>query len=147
MSLILDSLTDSMKTAMKAGDKARLSAVRMLISSIKYALVDTPDLSEEKIIELLRKESKKRRESVEAYRSGGREELAMQEEYEVGVIAEYLPSQMSEDEVRVIVEKMLNGKGLTMTNIGEAMKLVLPELKGKADGGMVSKVVREILSK
>lgn len=145
MSFILDSLTDSMKTAMKAGDKARLSAVRMLISSIKYALVDTPDLSEEKIIELLRKESKKRRESVEAYRSGGREELAKQEEYEVGVIAEYLPSQMSEEEVRVIIEKMLNGKGLTMTNIGEAMKLVLPELKGKADGGMVSKVVREII--
>lgn len=147
MSVILDSLTDSMKTAMKAGDKARLSAVRMLISSIKYALVDTPDMSEEKIIELLRKESKKRRESVEAYRSAGRAELAAIEEYEVGVIAEYLPSQMSEEDVKAKVEALIGGKGLTIANIGEAMKIVLAELKGKADGGMVNKAVREILAK
>lgn len=147
MSKILDSLMDSMKTAMKAGDKPRLSAVRMLISTIKYALVDAPDITEEKIVELLRKEGKKRRESVEAYRSAGREELAAIEEYELSVIEEYLPAQMSEEDVRAKVEALLGGKGLTIANIGEAMKIVLPELKGKADGGMVSKVVREILSK
>lgn len=142
---ILAQLTEDMKVAMKAKDSARLSAVRMLISAIKYAMVDTPEMSEEAVAIVLAKEAKKRRESIAAYRSGGREELAKAEEAELAVIQQYLPEQMSEEEVRRVITTVLQGK--TGLNIGEAMKLVLGELKGKADGGVVARIVKELLTR
>lgn len=142
---ILAKLTEEMKTAMKARDSARLSAVRMLISSLKYALVDKPEMTEADEVAILTKEAKKRRESVLAYRSGGREELAKTEEFELSVIEQYLPKMMSEEEVRRIASDRLQGK--SEINIGEAMKIILGELKGQADSAVVAKVVKELLSK
>ncbi len=142
---ILSQLTEEMKVAMKARDSARLSAVRMLISALKYALVDKPEMTEADEVAILTKEAKKRRESVLAYRSGGREELAKTEEFELSVIEQYLPKMMSEEEVREVVSSKLSGK--TGLVIGDAMKLVLTELKGKADSSTVAKVVKELLSK
>lgn len=139
---ILESLTEDMKTAMKASDKASLSAIRMLISAIKYAMVDTPNISEEAVIAVLTKEAKKRRESVLAYRNAGREELAKSEEFELSVISKYLPKMMSEEEVRAKLATLdLKGK-----QIGEAMKLAMAATKGQADGGVVSSIVKEIMS-
>ena len=142
---ILAKLTEEMKTAMKAHDSARLSAVRMLISALKYALVDKPEMTEADEVAILTKEAKKRRESVLAYRSGGREELAKTEEFELSVIEQYLPKMMSEEEVRRIASDRLQGK--SEINIGEAMKMILGELKGQADSADVAKVVKELLSK
>ena len=142
---ILAKLTEEMKTAMKARDSARLSAVRMLISALKYALVDKPEMTEADEVAILTKEAKKRRESVLAYRSGGREELAKTEEFELSVIVQYLPKMMSEEEVRRIASDRLQGK--SEINIGEAMKMILGELKGQADSADVAKVVKELLSK
>lgn len=142
---ILAKLTEEMKTAMKARDSARLSAVRMLISALKYALVDKPEMTEADEVAILTKEAKKRRESVLAYRSGGREELAKTEEFELSVIEQYLPKMMSEEEVRRIASDRLQGK--SEINIGEAMKMILGELKGQADSADVAKVVKELLSK
>lgn len=142
---ILAKLTEEMKTAMKARDSARLSAVRMLISALKYALVDKPEMTEADEVAILTKEAKKRRESVLAYRSGGREELAITEEFELSVIEQYLPKMMSEEEVRRIASDRLQGK--SEINIGEAMKIILGELKGQADSAVVAKVVKELLSK
>lgn len=142
---ILQKLTDEMKVAMKARDSARLSAVRMLISSLKYALVDKPEMTEADELAILTKEAKKRWESVLAYRSGGREELAKTEEFELSVIEQYLPKMMSEEEVREVASAKLEGK--SGINIGEAMKLVLGELKGRADSSVVAKVVKELLTK
>lgn len=142
---ILAKLTEEMKTAMKARDSARLSAVRMLISALKYALVDKPEMTEADEVAILTKEAKKRRESVLAYRSGGREELAKTEEFELSVIEQYLPKMMSEEEVRRIASDRLQGK--SEINIGEAMKIILGELKGQADSAVVAKVVKELLSK
>lgn len=144
---ILAKLTEEMKTAMKARDAARLSAVRMLISSLKYALVDKPEMTEEDEVAVLTKEAKKRRESVLAYRSGGREELAKTEEFELSVIEQYLPKMMSEEEVRGKAQQLLSNNESRITNIGEAMKLVLGELKGQADSSVVAKVVKELLTK
>ena len=135
-----------MKVAMKARDSARLSAVRMLISALKYALVDKPEMTEADEVAILTKEAKKRRESVLAYRSGGREELAKTEEFELSVIEQYLPKMMSEEEVREKAQQLLSNNESRITNIGDAMKLVLGELKGQADSSMVAKVVKELLN-
>ena len=138
---ILVSLTDEMKSAMKARDAARLSAIRMLISAIKYAMVDNPGLDDDGILAVLSKEAKKRREAIEAYRSAGREEQAKGEEFELAIIESYLPKKLTEDEVRTKLAKInLSGK-----NMGEAMKLAMAELKGGAEGGVVSRIVKELL--
>lgn len=140
---ILSQLTEDMKVAMKARDSARLSAVRMLISALKYALVDKPEMTEADEVAILTKEAKKRRESVLAYRSGGREELAKTEEFELSVIEQYLPKMMSEEEVREklsVISSQWTGK-----HMGEVMKIALGELKGQADSGTVAKVVKGIL--
>ena len=142
---ILSQLTEEMKVAMKARDLARLSAVRMLISALKYALVDKPEMTEADEVAILTKEAKKRRESVLAYRSGGREELAKTEEFELSVIEQYLPKMMSEEEVKgklSVISGQWAGK-----NMGEVMKMALAELKGQADSAVVAKVVKELLSK
>lgn len=143
---ILTQLTEDMKNAMRAHDSARLSAIRMLISAIKYAMVDTPDMDELAVTAVLSKEAKKRREAVVAYRDAGREEQAKAEEFELGLIEQYLPKMMSEDEVR----NQLTASGAQLAaaaNFGEAMKMAMTELKGKAEGGVVSKVVKEMLAR
>lgn len=143
---LVSRLTDDMKTAMKSGEKTRLSAIRMLISAVRYVSIDKGELSDEQVIEILTREAKKRKESVEAYRNAGREEQARAEEFELSVISEYLPTLMSEDEVRVNVERILN-KEQGIANMGQAIGLVMKELKGKADGAVVSKIVKEIVEK
>jgi uncharacterized protein YqeY len=141
---ILTTLQDEMKIAMKARDQVRLDALRLLVSAIKYAEVDSPNLTDEQIGEVLKKEAKKRREAIEAYQKAGRTESAEKEQYELTMIEAYLPKMMSEDEVR---EKVLSMKEQVVSkNMGEAMKLVMGELKGQAEGGVVSKVVKEILA-
>jgi len=146
---ILNTLTDEMKNAMKARDQVRLDAIRMLISAIKYAMVDLraqagkPDLDEAGMMAVLAKEAKKRREAVEAYRAAGRSESADKEQFELTLIEGYLPKMMSEEE---IVEKLGTVKEQLMgKNMGEAMKLAREILGAGAEGGVVAKVVKELL--
>lgn len=137
---LLDRLTEEMKTALKAGEKARLMTIRSLISAIKYAQVDQPELTQEGMVAVLQKEAKKRREASEAYQAGGRVEAAAKEEQELAVIEEYLPKGMSEEEIRELVTQAVKSKG----NIfGEVMKEVMAQVKGRADGGLVAKLVKE----
>lgn len=139
---LLEQLTNDMKTAMKAGDRQRLNAIRLLVSSLKYALVDEPELDNDGMVKILRIEAKKRRESIVAFRNAGREEQALGEEYELQLIEEYLPKQMEESEVRNVVKRIVNSEKVG-ANFGEMMKEVMEELKGKADGGMVARIVKE----
>ncbi len=139
---LLTQLTDEMKTAMKSGDKKRLSIMRMLISAIRYAKIDNPEMDKDGEIKVLQKEAKKRRESIEAYKQAGRDEQRIIEEEELKVIEEYLPVMMGEDEVRKVVERIV--KEGDFANFGMVMNGVMKELKGKADGGMVSKMVKEV---
>ena len=139
---LLSQLTDEMKTAMKSGDKKRLSTIRMLISAIRYAQIDTPEMTKEDEIKVLQKEAKKRRESIVAYREADRaEQLAIGED-ELKLIEEYLPTMMGEEEVRAKVKEIVeNGE---YANFGMVMNAVMKELKGKADGSVVSRMVKEV---
>ena len=139
---LLSQLTDEMKTAMKSGDKKRLSTIRMLISAIRYAQIDTPEMTKEDEIKVLQKEAKKRRESIVAYREADRAEQLAIEEDELKLIEEYLPTMMGEEEVRAKVKEIIgNGE---YANFGMVMNAVMRELKGKADGSVVSRMVKEL---
>jgi hypothetical protein len=139
---ILTVLQDEMKVAMKARDQARLDALRLMVSSIKYAQVDLPGITDEQIVEVLKKEAKKRRESIVAYKDGGRTELADKEQYELTLIEEYLPKMMGEDEVRAKVKTAL--EAAKPANFGMAMNAAMKVIGKDAEGGMVAKVVKEL---
>ena len=140
---ILTNLQDEMKTALKAQDSRRLSAIRMLISAIKYVQVDKPDLDDAGMLAVLSKEAKKRREAIEAYTAAGRTEQAAGEQYELTLIEGYLPKQLTTEEIRAKLEAIRDQ--LAGKNMGEAMKVAMAELKGQAEGGVVSGIVRELL--
>lgn len=144
MSLLI-TLQDEMKVAMKARDQLRLNALRLIVSAIRYALVDSPNLSDEQMVEVMKKEAKKRREAIEAYKGAGRDEQMEKEQYELTLIENYLPKTMSEEEVRERVKGLLSN-GVT-GNFGEVMKMVMKEMKGQAEGEVVSKIVKELLTK
>ena len=141
---ILTDLQDQMKTAMRSHDQARLDALRLMVSAIKYVVVDKPDLDDEGMVAVLSKEAKKRRESIVAYKAAGREEQAEQEQYELNLIEDYLPKMMSEDEVRAKVKEALEaGKP---ENFGMAMNVAMKAVGKGAEGAMVSKIVKELFN-
>lgn len=142
---LLNVLQDEMKLAMKAHDQARLDALRLMVSSIKYAQVDIPNISDEQIVEVLKKEAKKRREAIVAYKDAQRLELAEKEQYELSLIEEYLPKMMSEDEVRNLVKKAL--EDAKPDNFGMAMNVSMKAVGKGADGATVSKIVKELFGK
>lgn len=152
MSLQQDILSD-LKKAMKAKQQDRLRVLR----SIKAALLEREiserkggektELNDEQVIEVLMKAAKQRKDSIEQYKEGGREELAEQEEEELEIIESYLPEMMSEDEVRDAARKKIDQMGASdMSDMGKVMGALMGELKGKAEGAVVSKVVKEELS-
>ena len=144
MSILID-LQEQMKIAMKARDQSRLDAIRLMVSSIKYAQVDLPDITDEQIVEVLKKEAKKRRESIEAYKGAGRTELAEKEQYELTLIEEYLPKMMSEDAVRSIVKEAL--EAAKPENFGMAMNAAMKAVGKGAEGAVVAKMVKELFQK
>jgi hypothetical protein len=136
-----------MKAAMKAGEKERLSTLRMLISALQYEEVAKgKPLEEADYLTILQREVKKRKEAAEAFRNGGREENALKEEREAVILQGYLPQQMGEAEVRaaieaVIAEKSLSGKA----QMGMLMKEMMARFKGKVDGKAVQALAGEYL--
>ncbi len=145
--MIRDKLTEDMKTAMKAGDKLRLSVVRMLLSELKNERIaqgkDLDDAAERKVLSGY---AKKRREAMEAARAGGREEIAAREQQECDITMSYLPRQLSDDEVRDVVRKHLEAAGGPGPQaFGVVMKSVMAEIGGQADGKLVSSLVRELM--
>lgn len=139
---LLTTLQDEMKNAMKSRDQARLDALRLMVSSIKYAQVDSPNITDEQIVAVLQKEAKKRRESIEAYKSAGRAELQAKEEFELKLIEEYLPKSISEDEVRALVKTAL--ESAKPDNFGMAMNVAMKAVAGQSNGAVVSKIVKEL---
>jgi uncharacterized protein YqeY len=142
---LLDTLQDEMKSAMKSRDQARLDALRFIVSAIRYFQVDNPNLTDEQITEVLKKEAKKRRESIVAYKAAGRDELLAKEEYELGIIEEYLPKMMSEDEVRAKVKEAL--ELAKPDNFGLAMNAAMKAVGKEAEGSMVARIVKETFGK
>lgn len=139
---LLSTLQDEMKAAMRSRDQARLDALRLLVSAIRYVEVDSPNLSDEQIIGVLQKEAKKRQEAIEAYQSAGRDEQAAKERYELSLIESYLPKMMSEDEVRTKVKEALDLA--KPDNFGMAMNVAMKAVEGQSNGAVVSKIVKEL---
>ena len=103
------------------------------------------EVNGDKLLEILKSMAKKRRESIEAYESAGRQELADREKEELKIIESYLPEQMSEDDVRREVEKIVSAEGFSKADFGKAMGAVMALLKGKADGAMAGRILKEVL--
>ncbi len=145
--MIRDQLTDDMKAALKAGDKLRLSVVRMLISELKNErIAQGKDLDEASERKVLTGYAKKRKEAMDAARSGGREEIAAREQQELDITMSYLPRQLNDDELRTIVRRHVESSGAPGAQaFGAVMKAVMTEVGGQADGKLVSALVREIL--
>ena len=133
--------------AMKAGDKERLSTVRMLMSAIKYKEVDAHrDLNDEETIAVISTLVKQRQDSIEQFTKGNRLDLVEKESKELAVLRTYLPPQLSEAEVRDIIKKAVAETGAAgQKDMGKLMKVVMPQVKGKADGKMVNDIVKELL--
>jgi len=144
---IQDQLLDAMKVAMKAKDSLRLTTIRMARTALKNVEIDTrQELDEAAAIKVLSTLVKQRREAAEAYRET-RPELAEKEELEVAVLQEFLPAQLSEAEIEAVVAKAIVESGAdSMKAMGAVMKLVTPQTTGRADGKLVSNLVRKLLA-
>jgi len=143
-------LDADMKDAMRAKDQLRLDVVRAVKSAIKYREVEGDKavvLDEAAILQVVGSEIKKRRDSVEQYRAGGREELARKEEAEVAILQVYLPAQLSAEELARKVDEAVARTGAKgPKDMGAVMKALLPEVQGKADGKVVSELVKQKLA-
>lgn len=141
-----------LKQAMKDKDQDKLRVLRSLKAKIlEKEISERKDgeatISDEQTIEVLMKAAKQRKESIEQFQSGGREDLVENEEKELEIIDSYLPKMLSEEEVRDIARQKIEALGAeTMADMGKVMGVMMQELKGKAEGGTVSKVVKEELS-
>jgi uncharacterized protein YqeY len=142
------SITDAMKDALRARDKARLSTLRLVVAELKRVEVDERiDLAEDRIISILDKMIKQRRDSVKQYTDGGRPELADAEAAEITVIQEFMPKALSEGEITAIVDKAIADEGAaSMQDMGKVMNAVRPQLAGRADMAVVSQLVKQQLS-
>jgi uncharacterized protein YqeY len=145
-----EKLSEDLKNAMKSGDKIRLEVVRMLQTMLRRREIERKgegkELTEEDEIQVIKSEIKKRKEAIELFEKGGRIDLAEKEKRELEILNEYLPKQMSEEEIRGFVEKIIQETGAVgQKDFGKVMGLVMRELKGKADGSLVQKIVKEKL--
>jgi uncharacterized protein len=140
---LLEQIQDDVKTAMKAGEKGRVRALRLVASELQKAAKDGQ--SDE--VEVLQRERKRRLEAAEAYRDGGRDEMAADEEQEAEIISGYLPEPLSDDELGAIVGDAVAESGASSPQeMGKVMSVVMPQVKGRADGKRVSAAVREKLT-
>ncbi len=146
---IKEQLSVAMKEAMKARDSLPLGAIRMVRSAIKNREIDERrELEDQEVIAVLSTLAKQRRDSIEAYRENGRIDLAEKEEAELAVIQEFLPRQLSEEEVAGIIESAVHETGAdSMKDMGRVMKIVVPETTGRADGRLVSEMVKSRLAR
>jgi uncharacterized protein YqeY len=143
MAATMDKMKADMKAAMKSKEKEKLGTIRMLLSSLKNAEIDAGgELSEDDIIGVLSTEAKKRREAAQAYRDGDRDELADKEEAELAVVEEYLPKQLSDDEIAELVDEVIAQTGAsTKADMGKVMGPMMGKVKGRADGSKVKDIV------
>jgi uncharacterized protein YqeY len=141
-------IKEDMKFAMKAGDKDRLKVIRLIMAAIKQVEVDSrEELDETGVLGVLNKMVKQRRDSVEAFEKGGREDLAAIERDEIGVLENYLPEQLSADDLAGLVDEVIAATGAaSIRDMGKVMGQIKARAAGRADMGAVSAVVKERLN-
>ncbi len=141
-------LMEDLKTSMKNKDKIKKNAITLIRSSIKQQEVDTrKDLNDEDIIEIMSKQIKQKKNSIEDFRKGNREDLIELTKEEISILENYMPEQLSDDELEDIVKTAIEEtKAETRRDIGKVMSQVMPLVKGRADGNQVNKIVMKYLN-
>lgn len=142
-----DRVSEDLKTAMRARDRNRLDALRMLLTSIKNKEVELGhDLTDEEFVQVVATEVKRRKEAADAYDQAGRPELFQKERAEQEILEAYMPEQLTEDEVRALVDEAMSATGASGPgDLGKVMGYVMGKGKGRIDGGVVNRLVRERL--
>ena len=148
MSELKNQITEAMKNAMRQRAKERLSAIRLIQAEIKRIEVDERiELSDERVLAILDKMVKQRRDSIKQYTDGGRPELAAIEQAEIEVIQEFLPAALTEDEINALIAEAMDATNAnSMQDMGKVMGMLKPKLQGRADMGAVSGLIRKQLS-
>lgn len=146
--MLLDKITEDLKSAQLAKDVVKISTLRMLLSEINYAQIRLRhDLSEDEVVTVIQKEVKKRWEASEAFRAGGREEMAQKEEAEAEILKSYLPAQMDQEELQKVVEEAITEVGAqSIQEMGKVMGLVRAKVGSRVDPARISKEVKEKLN-
>jgi uncharacterized protein YqeY len=140
---LAERVKEDLTTAMKAGERERVGALRLVLSELQKAAKEGGDDE----VTVLRRERKRRREAAEAFRKGDRPELAEQEDSEAAIIEAYLPAEMSDDELRAIVEDAVRESGAeSPRDMGKVMPVAMAAVHGRADGKRVSQLVKDALT-
>lgn len=144
-------LREELKQSMLARNELKTSVLRMLLSALNYYEIQKGgagyEATDEDVLAVIQKEAKQRRDSIEEFKKANRLELVDKEAKELEMLQAYLPTQMSEEEIKALVKEAVAQTGAkTIADIGKVMGALMPKVKGKADGGLVSKIVKESLS-
>lgn len=143
--MIKDNIQQSINNALKAGNKVEVSALRFVMSQIKYEeIAKQKELTDGEVVSLIQKEIKKRKDAVEMFKKGNRDDLVKDEEAQIVVIQKYLPQQLTEEELGKIIDEVINNAG-GEKNEGKIIGLVIVKVKGKTDGSTIAKLVRHRL--
>jgi len=140
-------LNDDLRQALKGGDKCHSSVIRLIMSAVHNSeIAKRASLEDKDILGVIAKEAKQRKESIEAFKQGGRQDLVNQEEAELAILEEYLPEQMNRDEIVAAARKVIDEVGAqSQRDMGKVMGKLMPQLKGKADGKVINEVVTGLL--
>ncbi len=139
---------EDLKSAMKSGDETAVSVLRLLRTRLKEARVaKMEDLSEDEIYKAVATEIKQRKEAIELFRKGGREDLAARERKEIEILDGYMPPKLSEEDIKGLAAKALQESGAESTrDLGKVMKILMPKVVNRADGSQVRKIVKDLLT-
>ncbi|MDC6486698.1 GatB/YqeY domain-containing protein [Methylophilaceae bacterium] len=145
---IKQTISEDMKTFMRAKDTARLGAVRLLQASIKQKEIDDRvELADDQVLSVIQKMLKQRKDSIEAYQKADRQDLIDQEQLEIDVLSKYMPEPLTDDEVSKIIDEVISEVNATdMKDMGKVVGVLKSKISGRADMGQVSKIVREKLT-
>lgn len=145
--MLKERLMEDYKEALRRRDTIKVSTLRMLRAAIHNAEIDKGgELCDDEVIRVIQSEVRKEREALEAFERGGREDLAAETKRRIEILESYLPRMLSESEIREFASKVIEEVGaLSTKDMGKVMSKLMPQLKGRADGSLVSKVVRELL--
>ena len=145
---MFDQIQNDMKTALKNGEKIKANTLRLLISKLKNKAIEVgSSLDDKQILQVIQKIAKQHKESIRMYKDGNREDLVKQEQAELDIVEEYLPSMMSEEEVNTVVESIIQETGATtMADFGKVMPQVIKKGAGKIDGSIAQSILKSKLS-
>ncbi len=141
-------LTDAMKAAMKGGEKDRLGVIRLVMAAIKQVEVDERiELDDDRILAVLDKMVKQRRESISQYKDAGRQDLWEKEEYEITILKDFLPEELSDEEIEQMIAAAIESTGAgSIKDMGKVMGVLKPQMQGRADMGAVSGKIKARLN-